>query len=289
MVNKIYAAFFVMILAGCAHEAKQSVAPAANALQPARSGYLPVNGIKMYYEIYGAGKPLVLLHGGGSSIHVSFGKGIQELAKHHMVIAVDEQGHGRTEDFDRPLSFENTADDIAELLKQLKVDHADFIGFSNGATTGLYLAIRHPGLIDRMIAGSGLYSREGVPAPFWAMMKKATLKDMPQELQDAYVKVAPHPENLQKMQDKDANRMRTFKDIPEKSIKAIRIPVLVMMTDHDVPTLEHGVRLTRLLPKGRFAVIPGSHDNFIGDVSQTTPRKTEASLTIMEEFLDSQE
>jgi pimeloyl-ACP methyl ester carboxylesterase len=117
------------------------------------------------------------------------------------------------------------------------------------------------------------------------MMKSATINSMPQELKDAYVKVSPRPQDLQKMFEYDSNRMRNFKDIPDKSIRSVKIPVLIMQTDQDVATLEHGVRVTRLLPQGRFAVLPGPHDNFIGDVSKDSPEMAQASLNVMIDFL----
>lgn len=250
-----------------------------------QSGYLKVNGTDIYYEMYGEGEPLVLLHGGGSDIYVSFGKGIATLSKHFRVIAFDEQGHGKSPASSRPFGFENTAHDIAEALKQLNVQNAKFIGFSNGATTGMYIATLYPNLMTKMILGSGLYSRKGAPPQFWQWMKEGSLASMPQELKDAYVNRSPRPEDLQKMFDYDSTRMRTFKDISEKSIRSVKIPILIMQTDQDVPTVEHAAHVTGLLPKGRLAILPGPHDNFIGDLSKTSPEMTQASLNIMIDFL----
>src|SRR3978361_983930 len=109
-----------------------------------KNGYSDVNGIKMYYEIYGQGKPLVLIHGGGSTIQTNFEKIIPLLAKDRKVIAVELQAHGRTSDRNADLTFEQDADDVATLLKNINIDIADFFGFSNGGTTVLQIAIRHP-------------------------------------------------------------------------------------------------------------------------------------------------
>lgn len=109
-----------------------------------KSGYSEVNGLKMYYEIYGQGKPLILIHGGGSTIQSNFEKVIPLFAKNRQVIAVELQAHGRTSDREADLSFEQDADDIAALLKNLSINKADFFGFSNGGTTTLQIAIRHP-------------------------------------------------------------------------------------------------------------------------------------------------
>lgn len=198
----------LLTLSSCAHNSTTPKQEEAMRSVPSQSGYLKVNATDIYYEIYGQGEPLVLLHGGGSDIHVSFGKGIATLAKHFRVIAFDEQGHGKSPVSDRSFGFENTAQDIAEALKQLNVQKAKFIGFSNGATTGMYIAIKYPELMSKMVLGSGLYSRNGAPPQFWDMMKSATINSMPQELKDAYVKVSPRPQDLQKMFEYDSNRMR---------------------------------------------------------------------------------
>jgi len=110
--------------------------------------------LKMYYEIHGSGRPLVLLHGGGSTIESTFGRILPDLAKAHQVIAVELQAHGHTKDIDRPLSFERDADDVAALLKQLNIDKAEIMGFSNGGTTALQIAIRHPGLVNKLVLAS---------------------------------------------------------------------------------------------------------------------------------------
>src|ERR1041385_3786451 len=106
---------------------------AMNAQTEQTGRYVTVNGLKMYYEIHGSGKPLVLIHGGGSTIRTTFGRVLGSFAKTHKVIAVELQAHGHTADIDRPLSFVNDADDVAELLNQLHVSKADIFGFSNGA------------------------------------------------------------------------------------------------------------------------------------------------------------
>src|ERR1700676_3298963 len=125
--------------------------------------YAEVNGLHMYYEIYGTGKPLVLIHGGASTIQTTFGRLIPALAKTHKIIAVELQAHGHSDNRDgRQITFEQDADDVATLLGQLHIDHADFFGFSNGGTTALQIAIRHPGLVNKLIFASSMYKRAGV-------------------------------------------------------------------------------------------------------------------------------
>jgi pimeloyl-ACP methyl ester carboxylesterase len=136
------------------------------------SGYSEVNGIKMYYEIYGEGKPLVLIHGGGSTIQTSFSRIIPLLAKNRKVIGVELQAHGRTGDRNTPISFEQDAEDVATLLKNLNVDKADILGFSNGGNTTMQLATRHPEVVNRIIVASAFYKRDGMFPGFWDFMKK---------------------------------------------------------------------------------------------------------------------
>src|SRR5512144_1257755 len=139
--------------------------------------YAFVNGLKMYYEIHGSGIPLVLLHGGGSTIQSTFGRILPRLAEKHMVIAVELQAHGHTPDIDRPLSFEQDADDVAELLKQLHISKVDIFGFSNGASTTLELAIRHPEHVNKIVVASTMFKKKGSYPWFWDMIKHATFEE----------------------------------------------------------------------------------------------------------------
>lgn len=174
-----------------------------------------VNGLKLYYEIHGTGMPLVLLHGGGSTIMTTDGTILNDLAKSHQVIAIELQAHGHTPDIDRPLSFEQDADDVAALLNQLHIKKADIMGFSNGGTTALQVAIRHPELVNKLVLASTTYKRDGLPPGFFEGMQHATLDNMPQPLKDAYIKINPDPKGLEAMFHRDANRMIAFKDISD--------------------------------------------------------------------------
>lgn len=122
------------------------------------SGYAPVNGLHIYYEVHGSGEPLVLLHGGVGGI-VMFGQNVEALARGRQVIAVELQGHGRTADVDRPLSFESMADDVAGLIRHLNLDGADVLGYSLGGGAALQLAIRHPELVHRLVLVATAFKR----------------------------------------------------------------------------------------------------------------------------------
>ena len=252
------------------------------------SGYADVNGLKMYYEIYGEGKPLILIHGGGSTIQTSFGRIIPQLATHRQVIGVELQAHGRTSDRNKDLSFEQDADDVAELLKSIRIDKADFFGFSNGGTTALQIAIRHPEIVNKIIAGSALIKRKGVPGQFWEFMNRARLENMPEQLKEAYKEVAPDPEGLQIMHDRDAKRMMNFYDIPHEQIKSIKAPTFIIIGDKDVITPEHAIEMHRLIANSELAIIPGVHGEYIGEITTLKPgyKESDFIVSMMERFLD---
>lgn len=253
-----------------------------------QNGYSEVNGLKMYYEIHGQGKPIVLIHGGGSTIQTNFEKIIPLLAKNRQVIAVELQAHGRTNDRNTDLTFEQDADDVATLLKNLKIDKADFFGFSNGGTTTLQIAIRHPEIVDKMILGSALAKRNGVPDWFWGFMENAKLENMPAQLKDGYKKVAADTNGLQVMHDRDAKRMVNFKDIPDEQIKSIKAPTLIIIGDKDVITPEHAIELHRQIANSELAIIPGGHGQYIGEITTVTPDFKESDLVVpmIENFLN---
>ena len=233
--------------------------------------YADVNGLKMYYEIHGSGFPLVLIHGGGSTIGTTFGRILPELAKSHQVIAVEMQAHGHTRDIDREMTFEQDADDIAELLKKLHISKADVFGFSNGGSTTLQLAIRHPQILNKIIVASTMYNKAGAFPGFWDMMKDAKFEGMPQPYVDAYLQIVPDKDAVHTMFKRDVKRMQTFKDIPEKDIEAIQTPALILCGDHDVNTVEHAVQMFRKLKQAQLAIFPGGHGDYMGEITTLKP------------------
>jgi pimeloyl-ACP methyl ester carboxylesterase len=256
--------------------------------QSAQTGrYAAVNGLKMYYEIHGSGRPLVLLHGGGSTIESTFGRILPELAKTHQVIAVELQAHGHTKDIDRPLSFERDADDVAALLEQLHIEKADVMGFSNGGTTALQIAIRHPKLVNKLVLASAVYKRDGMQPGFFDGFKNASLDTMPKPLKEAYLKANPDPKGLQAMFNRDVARMAVFKDISDADIKGIQAPALIVNGHTDVVRPEHALELSHVLPHAKLAILPGGHGDYIGEICAAVKNSKIPALvtTMIEEFL----
>lgn len=256
------------------------------AIQNSTNGYASVNGLKMYYEIHGSGTPLVLIHGGGSTLQTTFGRVLPHFAKTHRVIAVEMQAHGHTADIDRPLSFQQDADDIAELLKQLKIGKANIFGFSNGASTTLQFAIRHPELTEKIIVASTFYKKSGAPGWFWEMMSKPTFEGMPQPYKEAFLKINPDPGALHRMYERDVARMQSFPDISEEQLKSIQAPALIIIGDRDVTTPEHAAEMQRLISNSQLAIIPGGHGEYIGEL--TTPQDSaliSGTVAIINRFL----
>lgn len=261
-------------------------ATASNLQRPAvQSGYAPVNGLEIYYEMHGTANgripPLVLLHGGGSTIETSFGRVLPALARTRQVIAFEQQGHGRTADIvDRPFTFEQSADDTAGLLRHLRIGKADFLGYSNGGHIAIQLAISHPDLVRKLVVESAMFQRDGSDPGFWRSFEHAKPDDMPPELREAYLEAAPHPEDLPTFFAKSVQRMLDFRGWTPEEIQSIDAPALVMIGDHDIVHPEHAVRMFRLLPNARLAVLPGTDH-------MTIVNRSDWLVPMIVEFLDS--
>jgi len=255
-----------------------------------QSGHAPANGIRMYYEVHGptGGVPLVLLHGGGSTIDVSFARVLPIFARSRPVIALEEQGHGRTSDRDQPISFEASADDVAATVRHLGVERADILGFSNGASVGLQVAIRHPDLVRKLVFASAMTRKDGAWPQLWEFMETADFSNMPQPLKDAFLRVNPDQRQLRVMHDKDAERMRRFEDVPDALLKEVRASVLVVIGDHDIVKPEHALDLQRQIAGARLLVLPAGHGDYIGEavMSQVESRYPELVAGLIEQFLD---
>lgn len=252
-----------------------------------KGAYAEVNGIKLYYEIHGDGEPLVLLHGGGSTIQTTFGRVLPQLAKSHKVIAIELQNHGHSGFRDVPQTFEQDAADVAALLPMIGITKASFFGFSNGGTTSLVLAMTHPELVDKLIVASCAYKRSGLMPGFFDMMKHVTLENMPQPLKDAFLEINPDTTMLRKMFDRDSQRMINFKDWSDDQIRSIKAPTLIVNGDADVVTTEHVVEMSRLIQGAKLAILPGTHGEFMEEIMTVsdTNKSAEYFVPLIETFL----
>jgi pimeloyl-ACP methyl ester carboxylesterase len=242
-------------------------------------GYANVNGIKLYHEIYGSGDPVVLIHGGLTTIG-EMQEWIKELAKTRRVIAVEMQGHGHTADSDRPLSFETLGDDIAALLDHLKIPKADVIGHSFGGATAIRAAIQHPDNVRRLVVVSSPAARsDWYPEAQLGMsqVSAALAENMMQTPTGKLSKEWPEPQRLPKFLDKLGKMLGEDYDWSEPIAK-LPMPVLLVFADNDSVSQKHiaeffellggGVKepgwLNTQLSKSRLAIVPGySHYNFI--------------------------
>lgn len=235
-----------------------------------------VNGMQMYYEVSGSGAPIVVLHGAHMNI-LTMGNVIPALARTHTVYAVEFQGHGRTEDVDRPITYENLADDVAVFMDQVHLGKADVFGYSMGAGVGLELAIKHPERVDHLVAASVFYEDDGLQPEYRTFADAMTPADL-MPFEDDWKKLAPHPDGYAAF----AAKMVALEREPidwRAGVEAMKTPVLIIASDSDLVTLEHTVSLFRLLGGGvagdmghplatsRLAVLPAtSHTAFLGQI-----------------------
>jgi len=257
-------------------------------MTPKKQGFAPVNGLQMYYEIYGSGDPLVLIHGGGSTIESNWDIMIPLLAPSFEVIAIETQSHGRTADIDRDFTFEQDADDIAALLKYLNIPKAHLFGFSNGGQIALQAAIRHPGIVKRLVIASAGYKREGFQSWFWPAMQNPSVEHMPPQLKEAFFKVTPDHGRFLKMFWRDANRMKAFQSWKDEDIDSIRSPALVVGGDNDVITVEHTVEIFRRISGSKLAIFPGGHGDYLAENpgGYTDPELYKAFANLVIAFLN---
>ena len=224
--------------------------------------YVNVNGLDMYYEIHGEGQPLVLLHGAFSAIGTSFGKILPGLANSRQVIAFELQAHGHTADIDRPLTLEGMADDVAAAFQALDLRHADVFGYSMGSDVALQLAIRHPHVVRKLMLGSASYTLSGVHPGLIEGLGEMTPEVMyGSPWHEEYMRIAPRPEDFNRLFAKKTEMDRGFQDIPAETIRAIKAPTLLIIGDSDLIRPEHAVEMFRLLGGGVFGDTPAGLPN----------------------------
>jgi pimeloyl-ACP methyl ester carboxylesterase len=219
---------------------------------PPGGHYADVNGINLYYEIHGSGKPLILLHGGLMSGGM-FGPVLPALAEKYQVIVPDLQGHGRTADIDRPLDVRLMADDIAALITRLGLTRPDVMGFSLGGGVALLTAIKHPELVGRLIVVSANIKRSAIYPEMLAQQGQVTaaaaefMKETP--MYELYQRVAPHPENFPRLLDKAGVAMAQDFDFTDE-VRGLQVPAMFVAADADMAPPSHYVEVFALLDGG---------------------------------------
>jgi pimeloyl-ACP methyl ester carboxylesterase len=214
--------------------------------------YADVNGIKLYYETHGTGRPLVLLHG-GLMMGELFGPVIPLLAQHHQVITPDLQGHGRTADIDRPIDVRLMADDIGALIDHLGLERPDLVGYSLGGGVALQTAVKYPAKIRRLVVVSANITRDAIPPEMLAQQGQVNaaaaefMKDTP--MYQEYKRVAPRPQDFPRLLDKIGQSMAKDFDFSE-DVRGLQVPTLIVAADADMAPPSHYVEVFKLLDGG---------------------------------------
>lgn len=237
--------------------------------QKPTTGYAPVNGLKMYYEIHGSGEPVVLLHGAFMAITGDWNEFVNELAKTRKVIAVEMQGHGRTADINRDITYENLSDDVAALLDYLKIERADIVGYSLGAGVAMQCAIRHPEKVRKVVSISAPMRRDGwvkEANDFWPTFTWEIFKGTPMETE--YKRLSPTPDKFPDFVNHiKATALKPY-DFGADKFKATKAPMFFIHGDADGVRLDHIAEMFRLKgggeihgdmqprPASRLAILP---------------------------------
>ena len=242
-------------------------------------GYATVNGLRLYYEIHGRGRPLVLLHGGLHTIGLTFGPLLGPLAATRQVIAIELQGHGHTADTARPMTIGALAGDVIALLDQLGVEEADLFGFSLGGLVACEIAFRAPGRAGKLIAASAdpyrPPGRESAPLDDDRMPTPADF----QEMHDEYDKAAPDPAHFGEFAARVTAMVHEFPGRTAAELRTLRTPTLLIFGDRDFSPLPDAVELYGLLPDAQLAVLPGTAHTGV-------PRRPAELLALITPFLD---
>ena len=298
--NSVWVAIVAMVVTSCNQRSNdtQKIATestdtvVSQSIKPDESGYADVNGLKMYYEVYGKGKPIVLLHGSFMNIIMNWSHIIPLLSKDRKVIVAEMQGHGRTRDISRDISYEGMADDVSGLIKHLKIDSADIVGYSMGAGIAFQLGVRHPEQVRRLVVLSGAYAHNGwwpdIEASFATFNADMFKGTSIQKQYDSLANDPDHfPEFVKKVKSIDLKPYDWSRDV-----KSIKVPIFIAFGDADGVRYEHALELFRAkgggkngdlngLPKSRLAIIPGT--THVGMITQ----RTDWLIQMITDFLDS--
>ena len=251
-------------------------------ITPTATGYADVNGLHLYYETYGSGAPLVLLHGGMLTIDLNFASLIPTLAQTHTVIGVEMQGHGRTANIDREITYPNLASDIVALLDHLGIERAAVLGHSMGGGVALELAVSHPDRVSAIVPISASVSKDGMhpdlldPSTFETSPIMPTAQDFA-DFKAAYERLSPHPEQFDAFLMTLSGMDSDFAGWTDEQLAAISCPVLIVQGDTDFTLIAHAGVMLAKIPGSALAVVPATTH------MQVTRRDT-ILLPILEQF-----
>ncbi len=251
-------------------------------ITPSTTGYADVNGLHLYYETYGSGAPLVLLHGGMLTIDLNFASLIPTLAQTHTVIGVEMQGHGRTANIDREITYANLATDILALLDHLGIARAAVLGHSMGGGVALELAVNHPDRVSAIVPISASVSKDGMhpdlldPSTFETSPIMPTAQDFA-DFKGAYERLSPHPEQFDAFLMSLSGMDSDFAGWTDEQLAGISCPVLIVQGDNDFTTVPHAGVMLAKIPNSTLAVIPATTH------MQVTRRDT-ILLPVLEQF-----
>jgi pimeloyl-ACP methyl ester carboxylesterase len=249
------------------------------------SGYADINGLHLYYEIHGDdGTPLVLLHGGVTTIELTYASLLPALTQGHRVIGVDFQAHGRTADIDRDLTYANLASDVVGLLDHLGIERAQVIGHSMGGGTALEMAVNHPERLLSVVPISASVRPEGMHPDLADPSTYATSTRMPTEqdfadMAAAYKKVAPHPERFDELPARSMTSLNGWSGWRDEQLAGITAPMLIVVGDHDFTTTAHAAVMQELIPGSQLAILPGT-------THMQAPRRADLLVPMLAAFFD---
>ncbi|ODS87567.1 MAG: alpha/beta hydrolase [Cytophagaceae bacterium SCN 52-12] len=232
-------------------------------MEPDEQGFCEANGISLYYETYGQGRPLVLVHGGGSSFRFDYRELAVRLRDRYRLIGIDLQNHGRSGHRQEPETFEQDARDVIAVVEKLGIAKAFFMGFSNGGNTVMQIAHLSPAMAEKLIVASSFYKREGMADGFFEGMNLATIDFMPQVLKENFLSLNPDQSALMNMFEKDSRRMIGFRDWDKSVLRQIKAQVLFIAGDRDVMKAGHVAEMCREVPGARLMILPAGHGHYM--------------------------
>jgi pimeloyl-ACP methyl ester carboxylesterase len=259
-MKKFILLFFVLILVSSNIQIKSQIEYGSNS---SVGKYIDINDIKVYYEVYGKGEPLLLLHGNCGSIE-NFIYQIPELSRHFMVIAIDSRAQGRTSDSDKEISYALMASDMSELIDKLKLDKVNIVGWSDGGNIGLELAYAHPEKVLKIITFGANYNHANFLAPADSVKMNpddpliAQTSNLMKRYRTSFERLSPNQERIPVIRKKLEVLMQKYPNFTPDQLKTIKVPFLIVVGDHDLINLDQTTSLFTNLPMSQLLIVPGA-------------------------------